>query len=363
MMEETDIDDCWSLVAVVRECARKVKLRAEASVETNLTTSATTNNNVVGPCPSEPSCSTINLMQLPSTSAAGAATTPVAHGSGSKEELRLCSNPLPPPHPYPHPYAIMNSMTEPTNYLAPQCSKQLSQFGNFPNTSILGSSAVSLNHHFFYKKNKFEDRRVVRCSLEDLPTSDKWAWRKYGQKPIKGSPYPRNYYRCSTTKGCQARKQVERSPIDPNMYIITYTSNHLHPAPPFRNFNGPRISLGSEEMDVRNKDYNILIPKSMAEMDLLTVMEQLHGGENISTSTSTSTSSDNINYNNDETFNKGCDPNTEMEVPVINKWLGDDSIGINASVPPTLAGEYEPPTNMGQNIWDNEVIKHQGFFF
>ncbi|XP_048573008.1 probable WRKY transcription factor 14 isoform X1 [Triticum urartu] len=65
--------------------------------------------------------------------------------------------------------------------------------------------------------------------------SDLWAWRKYGQKPIKGSPYPRGYYRCSSSKGCLARKQVERSRSDPNMLVITYTAEHNHPWPMQRN--------------------------------------------------------------------------------------------------------------------------------
>ncbi|KAJ7535038.1 hypothetical protein O6H91_12G015800 [Diphasiastrum complanatum] len=66
-------------------------------------------------------------------------------------------------------------------------------------------------------------------------SSDMWAWRKYGQKPIKGSPYPRGYYRCSSSKGCSARKQVERSRNDPSMLVITYTSDHNHPWPANRN--------------------------------------------------------------------------------------------------------------------------------
>ncbi|MCD9642096.1 hypothetical protein HAX54_028734 [Datura stramonium] len=63
------------------------------------------------------------------------------------------------------------------------------------------------------------------------PPSDCWSWRKYGQKPIKGSPYPRGYYRCSSSKGCSAKKQVERSSKDASLFIITYTSSHNHPGP------------------------------------------------------------------------------------------------------------------------------------
>ena len=64
---------------------------------------------------------------------------------------------------------------------------------------------------------------------------DAWAWRKYGQKPIKGSPYPRSYYRCSSSKGCLARKQVERSHLDPAVFLVTYTAEHSHPHPTRRN--------------------------------------------------------------------------------------------------------------------------------
>ncbi|URE04181.1 WRKY [Musa troglodytarum] len=45
----------------------------------------------------------------------------------------------------------------------------------------------------------------------------------------------RGYYRCSSSKGCSARKQVERCRTDPNMLVITYTSEHNHPWPTQRN--------------------------------------------------------------------------------------------------------------------------------
>jgi len=88
-----------------------------------------------------------------------------------------------------------------------------------------------------------------RLKGETPPPSDSWAWRKYGQKPIKGSPYPRGYYRCSSSKGCPARKQVERSRVDPTMLVVTYSSDHNHPPPTSKNHhhrNSPVVATEAE---------------------------------------------------------------------------------------------------------------------
>ncbi|GAB2282192.1 hypothetical protein Dimus_016744 [Dionaea muscipula] len=89
------------------------------------------------------------------------------------------------------------------------------------------------------KKRKMNEKTVVKVKMEgsgekqkaECPPSDFWSWRKYGQKPIKGSPYPRAYYRCSSSKGCSAKKQVERCKEDASILLITYTSSHTHPNP------------------------------------------------------------------------------------------------------------------------------------
>ncbi|KAJ9147988.1 hypothetical protein P3X46_030087 [Hevea brasiliensis] len=95
------------------------------------------------------------------------------------------------------------------------------------------------------KGRKNQQKRVVKHVKSDGLSSDMWAWRKYGQKPIKGSPYPRSYYRCSSLKGCLARKQVERSSTDPSVFIITYTAEHSHAQPTRRNSLAGRTRIKS----------------------------------------------------------------------------------------------------------------------
>ncbi|KAL2517454.1 putative WRKY transcription factor 11 [Abeliophyllum distichum] len=82
------------------------------------------------------------------------------------------------------------------------------------------------------KKRKSRVKRTIRVpaissKIADIP-ADEYSWRKYGQKPIKGSPYPRGYYKCSTVRGCPARKHVERATDDPSMLIVTYEGEHRH---------------------------------------------------------------------------------------------------------------------------------------
>jgi len=38
----------------------------------------------------------------------------------------------------------------------------------------------------------------------------------------------RGYYRCSSVRGCPARKHVERATDDPGMLIVTYGGEHRH---------------------------------------------------------------------------------------------------------------------------------------
>ncbi|KAF3966463.1 hypothetical protein CMV_009440 [Castanea mollissima] len=72
--------------------------------------------------------------------------------------------------------------------------------------------------------------RIVQTTSEVDLLDDGYRWRKYGQKIVRGNPYPRRYYKC-TTLGCSARKHVERASSDPKVVISTYEGKHNHDIP------------------------------------------------------------------------------------------------------------------------------------
>ncbi|CAI9785278.1 unnamed protein product [Fraxinus pennsylvanica] len=66
---------------------------------------------------------------------------------------------------------------------------------------------------------------VTKSEVDHL--EDGYRWRKYGQKAVKNSPFPRSYYRCTNSK-CMVKKRVERSSEDPSVVITTYEGQHCH---------------------------------------------------------------------------------------------------------------------------------------
>ncbi|CAK7350267.1 unnamed protein product [Dovyalis caffra] len=80
------------------------------------------------------------------------------------------------------------------------------------------------------EKRQKEPRFAFMTKSEVDHLEDGYRWRKYGQKAVKNSPYPRSYYRCTTQK-CTVKKRVERSFQDPSIVITTYEGQHNHPIP------------------------------------------------------------------------------------------------------------------------------------
>ncbi|CAM8966799.1 unnamed protein product [Rhodiola kirilowii] len=76
-----------------------------------------------------------------------------------------------------------------------------------------------------YKRRKGSQTwtKVVSAILDDGQT-----WRKYGQKVILNTPFPRSYFRCTHKKdqGCLATKQVQQTQTEPPMYTVTYDGHH-----------------------------------------------------------------------------------------------------------------------------------------
>ncbi|KAL4564327.1 hypothetical protein LXL04_028387 [Taraxacum kok-saghyz] len=106
-----------------------------------------------------------------------------------------------------------------------------------PAASLHGSGSenrsVSRSGCHCCKRRKIGSKREIRrvpiigSKVTTIPADD-YSWKKYGEKKIDGSHYPRVYYKCSTGKGCPARKRVELAQNDSKILLVTYDGEHRH---------------------------------------------------------------------------------------------------------------------------------------
>nr|AKA27870.1 WRKY protein [Salvia miltiorrhiza] len=106
-----------------------------------------------------------------------------------------------------------------------------------PNASSISSSSTEADRKKMMRKNKKKQislgnnpRFAFMTKSEIDHLDDGYRWRKYGQKAVKNSPFPRSYYRC-TSPACGVKKRVERSSDDPSIVVTTYEGTHTHSCP------------------------------------------------------------------------------------------------------------------------------------
>ncbi|KAH9774070.1 putative WRKY transcription factor 4 [Citrus sinensis] len=100
-----------------------------------------------------------------------------------------------------------------------------------------------------------EPRIIVQTTSEVDLLDDGYRWRKYGQKVVKGNPYPRSYYKCTTT-GCNVRKHVERASTDPKAVITTYEGKHNHDVPAGKNSSHNTANSNASQIKPHNTGTN-----------------------------------------------------------------------------------------------------------
>ncbi|CAN7136638.1 unnamed protein product [Brassica rapa subsp. narinosa] len=84
------------------------------------------------------------------------------------------------------------------------------------------------------KRKRHKDDPIIHVfktkSIEEIALDDGFKWRKYGKKPIRGSPFPRHYHKCSNPN-CIVKKKIERDTSNPDYVLTTYEGRHNHPSP------------------------------------------------------------------------------------------------------------------------------------
>lgn len=109
------------------------------------------------------------------------------------------------------------------------------------------------------------------------PEDDGYNWRKYGQKHVKGSEFPRSYYKC-TFLNCPVKKKVERS-LEGHVTEIIYRGAHNHPKPSSNRRSSTSSSHSFSDAHMDNSDYHVLDANFDGKLSSLNVQNGDGGSE------------------------------------------------------------------------------------
>ncbi|PWA24686.1 DNA-binding WRKY [Artemisia annua] len=101
-------------------------------------------------------------------------------------------------------------------------------------------------------------------------SDDGYKWRKYGQKMVKGSKFPRSYYKCRHPK-CEVKKILERSTGQTTEIVYKGTHDHPKPQPNYLFTAGALMSIQEE-----NQDKVLYVPAQAGATDMDVTLPQLN---------------------------------------------------------------------------------------
>ncbi|XP_027358795.1 probable WRKY transcription factor 4 isoform X3 [Abrus precatorius] len=123
------------------------------------------------------------------------------------------------------------NMQMPANYHKPTIvttsnDEPLTQHSSFTLNDANSKQKVAPSENISHANKKYQ---MLSSLATDKPSNDGYNWRKYGQKQVKGSEFPRSYYKC-THVNCYVKKKVERA-SDGHIIEIIYKGQHNHAKP------------------------------------------------------------------------------------------------------------------------------------
>ncbi|GKC09987.1 DNA-binding WRKY transcription factor, partial [Tanacetum coccineum] len=137
--------------------------------------------------------------------------------------------------------------------------------------------AHTVNREFLQDEDGDGDKCSASKALDDgkvrfeKSSDDGYKWRKYGQKMVKGSKFPRSYYKCRHPK-CEVKKILERSYTGQTTEIL-YKGTHDHPKPqPSCLFTAGALMSIQEE----NQDKVSYVPAQAVATDMDVTLPQLN---------------------------------------------------------------------------------------